>query len=70
MDRGGMSGIRAFLERLGQGEPLPQALKEGAGVSVEDVEARLLAAGGPELTVGGLARRAPGGLTPHVRARS
>jgi tetratricopeptide (TPR) repeat protein len=46
VDRGGMSGIRAFLERLGQGEPLPQALKEGAGVSVEDVEARLLAAGG------------------------
>ena len=46
VDRGGMSGIRAFLERLGQGEPLPQALKEGVGVSVEDVEARLLAAGG------------------------
>ena len=35
-----------FLARLGQGEPLAQALKEGVGVSVEDVEARLLAAGG------------------------
>jgi tetratricopeptide (TPR) repeat protein len=46
VDRGGMSGIRAFLGRLGQGEPLPQALKEAVGVSVEDVEARLLAAGG------------------------
>jgi tetratricopeptide (TPR) repeat protein len=46
VDRGGMSGIRSFLGRLGQGEPLPQALKGGAGVSVEDVEARLLAAGG------------------------
>jgi tetratricopeptide (TPR) repeat protein len=46
VDRGGMSGIRTFLGRLGQGEPLPQALKESVGVSVEDVEARLLAAGG------------------------
>jgi hypothetical protein len=46
VDRGGMSGVRAFLGRLGQGEPLPQALKEGVGVTVEDVNARLLAAGG------------------------
>ena len=46
VDRGGMSGMRAFLGRLGQGESLPQALKDGIGVSVEDVEARLLAAGG------------------------
>ena len=45
-DRGGMSGVRAFLGRLGQGEPLPQAMKEGVGVTVEDVNARLLAAGG------------------------
>ena len=29
-----------------RGSPWPQALKEGVGVSVEDVEARLLAAGG------------------------
>ena len=41
-----MSGMRAFLGRLGQGEAVPQALREGAGVSVEDLEARLLAAGG------------------------
>jgi tetratricopeptide (TPR) repeat protein len=46
VDRGGMSGIRALLGHLGQGEPMAQALKEGVGVSVEDVEARLLAAGG------------------------
>ena len=45
-DRRGMAGIRALLEHLGQGEPMAQALKEGVGVSVEDVEARLLAAGG------------------------
>jgi tetratricopeptide (TPR) repeat protein len=46
VDRGGMSGMRSFLGRLGQGESLPQALKEGIGVGVEDVESRLLAAGG------------------------
>jgi tetratricopeptide (TPR) repeat protein len=46
VDRGGMSGIRALLGHLGQGEPMARALKEGVGVSVEDVEARLLAAGG------------------------
>ena len=46
VDRGGISGIRALLERLGQGESMAQALKGGVGVSVEDVEARLRAAGG------------------------
>jgi tetratricopeptide (TPR) repeat protein len=46
VDRGGMRGVRAFLGRLGQGEPLPQALREGIGATVEDVNARLLAAGG------------------------
>jgi tetratricopeptide (TPR) repeat protein len=46
VDRGGMSGIRALLGHLGQGESMPQALKGGLGVSVEDVETRLLAAGG------------------------
>jgi tetratricopeptide (TPR) repeat protein len=46
VDRGGMSGIRAFLTRLGAGESVPQALKEGAGVAAEDLDARLLAAGG------------------------
>jgi tetratricopeptide (TPR) repeat protein len=46
VDRGGMSGIRTLLGHLGQGEPMAQALKSGVGVSVEDVEARLLAAGG------------------------
>ena len=47
VDRRGMSGIRALLEPPGSGaRPSPQALKEGVGVSVEDVEARLLAAGG------------------------
>ena len=46
VDRRGMSGLRELLTHLGQGEPIAQALKEGVGVSVEDVEARLLAAGG------------------------
>jgi hypothetical protein len=46
VDRRGMAGIRALLGHLGQGEPMDRALKEGVGVSVEDVEARLLAAGG------------------------
>jgi hypothetical protein len=41
-----MSGIRDLLAHLGQGEAIAQALKEGVGVGVEDVEARLLAAGG------------------------
>ena len=45
-DRRGMAGIRALLDHLGRGEPMAQALREGVGVSVEDVETRLLAAGG------------------------
>src|SRR5262249_4177077 len=46
VDRGGMSGIRSLLGHLGQGESMAQALKGGVGVSVADVEARLLAACG------------------------
>jgi hypothetical protein len=46
VDRRGMAGIRDLLGLLGQGKPMAQALKEGVGVSVEDLEARLLAAGG------------------------
>jgi tetratricopeptide (TPR) repeat protein len=45
-ERRGMSGIRDLLAHLGQGEPIAQALKDGLGVSAEDVEARLRAAGG------------------------
>lgn len=46
VDRGGLSGMRDFLARLGQGEPLPQALRNAFGFGPEDIEARLLAAGG------------------------
>jgi tetratricopeptide (TPR) repeat protein len=46
VERRGMSGIRSLLGHLGEGEPMAQALKEGVGVDVEDVDARLLAAGG------------------------
>jgi tetratricopeptide (TPR) repeat protein len=46
LDRRGMSGIRELLAHLGQGESMNQALKESLGIGVEDVEARLLAAGG------------------------
>jgi tetratricopeptide (TPR) repeat protein len=46
VDRRGMAGIRALLGHLGQGEPMARALEEGVGVSVEDIETRLLAAGG------------------------
>jgi tetratricopeptide (TPR) repeat protein len=46
VERRGMAGIRTLLDHLGQGEPMAQALKEGPGVSVEELEARLLAAGG------------------------
>ena len=41
-----MSGIRELLTHLGRGDAIVEALKAGLGVSVEDVEARLLAAGG------------------------
>jgi hypothetical protein len=46
VDRRGMAGIRALLGHLGQGQPMAQALTESVGVSVEDIETRLLAAGG------------------------
>lgn len=46
IDRGGLSSMRGFLARLGQGEPLPEALRAAFGFGPEDVEARLLAAGG------------------------
>jgi Peptidase MA superfamily len=46
VDRRGMSGIRELLTHLGRGEAIAEALKAGLGVSGEDVEARLLAAGG------------------------
>ncbi len=46
VDRRGMSGIRELLTHLGRGEAIAEALKAGLGVSVADVEARLLAAGG------------------------
>jgi tetratricopeptide (TPR) repeat protein len=46
VDQRGMAGIRSLLEHLGRGEPMARALKEGVGLGVEDVEARLLAAGG------------------------
>ena len=38
--------LRELLDHLGQGEPMARALKEGLGLGTEDVEARLLAAGG------------------------
>jgi len=46
IDRGGLSGMRDFLARLGRGEPLPQAMRNAFGFGPEEVEARLLAAGG------------------------
>jgi tetratricopeptide (TPR) repeat protein len=46
VERGGMGGIRALLERLGQGEPVRQALGSALSLGVDDVEARLLAAAG------------------------
>src|SRR5262249_18150745 len=46
VDRRGMAGIRALLERLGEGDSMARALQEGVGIGIADVEARLLAAGG------------------------
>jgi tetratricopeptide (TPR) repeat protein len=46
VEQRGMAGMRAFLGRLGQGEALPLALREAFGLSREDLDARLLAAGG------------------------
>jgi hypothetical protein len=46
VEQRGMAGMRAFLERLGQGEPVSRALREALGTSADAVDARLLAAGG------------------------
>jgi hypothetical protein len=46
VDRGGMASVREFLARLGRGEPLAPAMREAFGFGPEDVETRLLAAGG------------------------
>jgi hypothetical protein len=46
VDRAGISGVANFLKRLGQGHSVEQALKEATGLTTEDVEARLRAAGG------------------------
>ena len=46
VERGGMTGMRAFLQRLGQGEATAQALRGAFGFGPEDVEGRLLAAAG------------------------
>jgi tetratricopeptide (TPR) repeat protein len=46
VEQRGMAGMRAFLERLGQGAPVPQALREALGTGADAVDARLLAAGG------------------------
>lgn len=46
VERGGMASMRTFLQRLGQGEPVPQAMRQAFGLGPEDVEARLLAVAG------------------------
>jgi tetratricopeptide (TPR) repeat protein len=46
VDRAGISGVAAFLRRLGQGQGVDQALKEATGLTTEDVEQRLRAAAG------------------------
>jgi tetratricopeptide (TPR) repeat protein len=46
VDRGGMTGMRAFLGRLGQGEALPQALRGAFDLGVEDLDARVATAAG------------------------
>jgi tetratricopeptide (TPR) repeat protein len=46
VDRAGISSVAAFLKRLGQGQPIDQALKDATGLTIEDVEARLRAAAG------------------------
>ncbi len=46
VDRGGMSGVRDFLLRLGQGESSDQALRQVFGFGADEVEARLLAVTG------------------------
>jgi hypothetical protein len=46
VDRGGMGAVRDFLARLGKGESVPDAMRQAFGFGPEEVEARLLAAGG------------------------
>jgi len=46
VDRGGMAGMRELLARLGKGETVGEALRHAFGFGPEEVEARLLAAGG------------------------
>jgi hypothetical protein len=46
VERGGMAGMRDFLQRLGRGESVPQAMRQAFGFGPEDVETRLLAAAG------------------------
>jgi tetratricopeptide (TPR) repeat protein len=46
VDRAGIAGVANFLKRLGQGQPVDQALKDAAGLTLEDVESRLRAAAG------------------------
>lgn len=46
VDRGGLARVRDFLARLGRGEEVPEALRQAFGFGPDEVEARLLAAGG------------------------
>ena len=46
VERGGMTGLRDFLVRLGRGEPVPQAMRQAFGFGPDEVETRLLAAAG------------------------
>jgi hypothetical protein len=46
VDRAGISGVANFLKRLGQGQPIDQALKEATGLTLDDVEQRLRSAAG------------------------
>lgn len=46
VERGGMSRVRDFLGRLGQGDSVEQALQQVFGFGAEEVEGRLLAVAG------------------------
>ncbi|MBI2469174.1 MAG: tetratricopeptide repeat protein [Candidatus Rokubacteria bacterium] len=46
VERGGMSGVREFLARLGRGEPIPDAMRGAFGFGPEEVAGRLRAAAG------------------------
>jgi Tetratricopeptide repeat len=46
VDRGGMSRVGDFLKRLGQGQPVEQALTQTFGFGGEEVEGRLRAVAG------------------------